>query len=73
MRTTVDLEPELHAEAMQQARLRRTSLSQLLNEALRASLHPVPPVRRNDATGLGVVTIGRPITAAEVSAALDDD
>jgi hypothetical protein len=73
MRTTVDLEPDLHAEAMQQARLRRTSLSQLLNEALRASLHPSGPVAFNKATGLGVVTIGRPITTGDVYAALDDE
>ena len=73
MRTTIDLEPELHQAALEQARKSRRSLSQVVNEALRSRMQPVSPVERDAATGLGVVTIGRPITAAEVADALDED
>jgi hypothetical protein len=72
MRTTVDLDRTLHADAMAQARLQRRSLSDIVNDALRQSLHPVAPVRRDDVTGLGVIEIGRRITVAEVADALDD-
>lgn len=73
MRTTIDIDPQLHAEALEQSRVRRVSLSHLLNEALRVALRPVPAVEVDAITGLGVLHLGRPITDADVAAALDDD
>ena len=73
MRTTVDLDPGLHAEAMEFARRERVTLSEVLNEALRARLHPIPPPRISGNTGLAVIRIGRPITPEEVAAVIYDD
>jgi hypothetical protein len=73
MRTTIDIDPQLHAEALEQSRVRRVSLSHLLNDALRVALHPAPAVEVDSITGLGVVRLGRPITESDVAAALDDD
>ena len=73
MRTTIDLDPELHAEAVEHARRSRISLSQVVNQALRGTFHPVGPIERDPLTGLATLTIGRPITAAEVADALDDE
>jgi hypothetical protein len=72
MRTTVDLDPELHAEAQAEARRCRVSLSSLVNEALRKSLRPMPPVERDAVTGLGVVQLGYPVSSDDVADALDD-
>ena len=52
---------------------RRASLSDVVNEALRQALHPVPPVHRDPVTGLGTIRVGRSVTAAEVADALADD
>lgn len=73
MRTTVDLDPDLHREAVARARGSRISLSKLLNDALRQSLHPLGPVQRDPLTGLGTITIGRQVSADEVADVLDDD
>lgn len=72
MRTTVDLDPELHTEALERARRTRTSLSSVLNDALRLALHPVAPVVRDPETGLGVIRTGRPITDDDVARLADD-
>jgi Arc/MetJ family transcription regulator len=72
MRTTVDLDERLHADALERARAERRSLSDVVNDALRQALHPVPPVRRDDVTGFGVIDLGRRVTVAEVADALDD-
>ena len=73
MRTTIDLDPGLHAEALEYARRERVTLSEVLNDALRARLHPIRPARISENTGLAVIRIGRPITPEEVAAVLDDD
>ena len=73
MRTTIDIDPELHASALEKSRLLRVSLSQVINDALRAALRPIPPVELDERTGLGVVRVGRPITASDVADVLDDD
>ena len=73
MRTTVDIDPVLHAEAMEYARRERITLGEVLNDALRARLHPLPPVRISENTGLAVMRIGRPITPEEVAAVIYDD
>ena len=73
MRTTVDLDPGLHAEALEYARRERVTLSEVLNDALRARLHPIRPARISENTGLAVLRIGRPITPEEVAAVVYDD
>ena len=73
MRTTIDLDQDLHEAAVAEARLRRMSLSRLLNDALRAALHPVPAVEIDSTTGLGVVHLGRPITESELAEVLYGD
>lgn len=72
MRTTVDIDADLHAEALNEAARERISMSALVNEALRQILRPVPPVERDPATGLGVISIGRPVTSDEVADVIDD-
>ena len=72
MRTTVDIDPDLHAEAVTEAARERISMSALVNEALRQVLRPVPPVERDPATGLGIISIGRLVTSVEVADVIDD-
>ncbi|MEM9711189.1 MAG: antitoxin [Actinomycetota bacterium] len=72
MRTTVDLDPDLHAEAMERAKRSRTTLSAIVNEALERSLRPIDPLRRDPMTGLGVVDLGRSISGDEVTELLDE-
>ncbi len=73
MRTTVNIDPDLHAEALALAESQRSTLSDVLNDALRSTLHPIPPVEIDPVTGLGVIRLGKPITSADVATALDDD
>ena len=72
MRTTVDIDADLHAESLKKAAQERISMSALVNEALRRILRPVPPVERDPVTGFGVISIGRPVTSAEVADVIDD-
>ncbi len=72
MRTTVDIETDLHAQAQAEARRSRVTVSAVVNDALRKSLRPVPPIERDPLTGLGVVRLGYPVTADDVADALDD-
>lgn len=72
MRTTIDIDAELHAEAQAQARRTRVSVSAVVNEALRKSLRPVPPLEQDPLTGLGVIEIGTPVTDDDVADALDE-
>jgi Arc/MetJ family transcription regulator len=72
MRTTIDLDDELHAETLEEARRSRRSLSAVVNDALRRSLRPVAPVELDEVTGLGVVRLGYPVTADDVDDVLDD-
>lgn len=72
VRTTVNIDPDLHAEALREAARERISMSALVNEALRQILRPVSPVERDPDTGFGVISIGRPITADEVADVIDD-
>ena len=72
MRTTVDLDPDLHAEAQAEAQRSRVTVSAIVNDALRKSLRPVPDLERDPITGLGVTSVGRRVTAADVADALED-
>lgn len=72
MRTTIDIDAELHAEAQAEARRARVSISAVVNEALRKSLRPVPPVVQDPLTGLGVIKLGYRVSADDVADALDD-
>jgi|GEM_PF-1841612 len=72
MRTTVDIDEDLHAEALSEAARERISMSALVNEALRQILRPVPPVERDPQTGLGVISIGRRVTSDEVADVIDE-
>ena len=72
MRTTIDIDADLHADAQAEAARSRISMSALVNDALRRALRPVPPTEIDPLTGLGVVTLGRPVTADDVADALDE-
>jgi hypothetical protein len=72
VRTTIDIDAELHADAQAEALRLRTTMSALVNEAIRRALRPVPPIEEDPITGLGVVTLGRPVTADDVAVALEE-
>ena len=72
MRTTIDLDDALHAEALAEARRSRTTVSAVVNEALRKSLRPVAPVEPDPLTGLGVIDLGHPVSSEDVADVLDD-
>lgn len=74
MRTTVDLPEDLHRITTAIARDAGTSLSQTITSLLAAALQTPGPaaVSTSSATGLRVVTTGRPVTSEDVRA-LDDE
>lgn len=76
MRTTVDLPPDVHERAKQIAELRRESLSATVADlTIRglASLGDPANISTDPVSGLPTLTLGRRITAADVTAALDDE
>ena len=72
MRTTDDIDEDLHAEAQSAARRSQTSVSGIFNEALRKALRPVGPVERDPLTGFGVVDLGYEVSADDMADVLDD-
>lgn len=76
MRTTVDLPPNVHQRVRQIAADRGESISAVLADLTMLGLtqldHQVE-LSVDPRTGLPVLSLGRRITAAEVSDALDDD
>jgi predicted transcriptional regulator len=76
MRTTVDLPPAVRRRAQVLAESRHQSLSATVAEltvrGLAALGEPVE-VLADPVSGLPVMSLGRPVTAAEVAAALDDE
>lgn len=76
MRTTVDLPPGVHQRVRQLAADRGESISAVLADLTVRGLaqldHPVE-LSTDPRTGLPVLSIGRGITAKEVSDALNDD
>lgn len=76
MRTTVDLPPSVHQRVRQIAADRGDSISAVLADlTLRglAQLDHSVELATDQRTGLPVLSIGRRITAKDVSDALDDD
>ncbi|MGH3551315.1 MAG: hypothetical protein ACRDUT_20845 [Mycobacterium sp.] len=76
MRTTVDLPPAVRRRAVELARARGQSLSSILAELTARGLSQLDEPLRivvDERSGFPVVSVGRRITADEVSAALDDE
>lgn len=76
MRTTVDLPPAVHEQARRLADEQGRSLSAVVADlAVRGLAHLGEPVRieTSPITGLPVIRIGRPVTAAEVADLIDED
>ena len=75
MRTTVDLPPAVHRRAQALAESRHQSLSatvaDLTVRGLAALGEPVE-LATDPVSGLPVISLGRPVTAAQVTAALED-
>jgi predicted transcriptional regulator len=76
MRTTVDLPPAVHRRAQALAESRHQSLSATLADltvrGLAALGEPVE-LATDPVSGLPVISLGRPVTAADVAATLDDE
>jgi predicted transcriptional regulator len=74
MRTTIDLQPDLHRLAQAIARDQRRTLSETINELLASVLMPQdsPTISTSPTTGLPTVRLGRVITSEDVRQ-LDDD
>jgi hypothetical protein len=76
VRTTVDLAPALHRRALELARSRGQSLSATLAELIARGLSQIDQpivVRTDEMSGFPVLSIGRPVSAEDVAAALDED
>lgn len=76
MRTTVDLPPAVHRRALALARDRHQSLSAVVAELTARALAQLDDPVRVDIdpdTGLPVIGIGAPITAADVADILDEE
>jgi len=76
MRTTVELPPSVHRRARELASQRGVSLSTVVAElATRglAQLNEPVTLSTDERTGLPVLSLGRPVTSADVAALLDDE
>ena len=76
MRTTVNLEPDAYLLARALATQRRTTLGEILSEALLKLYRPEPdqPVGLViDKSGFPTFYLGRTITSEEVAAAIEED
>lgn len=75
MRTTIDLPPDLHRQALSIARDTSRTLSDVVAELMRRGLGQggkALPISRSPKTGLPVVTLGKTITTDDVRALEDD-
>ena len=74
MRTTVDLPPDLHAQAVAIARDTHRTLSETVAFLMRRGLSEGRPagLTRSATTGLPVVHLGKVITTEDVRALEDD-
>ena len=76
MRTTVDLPPGVHRRASELARASGRSLSSVVADlTVRGLAQLEAPVTLTDdpRTGLGVLSVGRRVTSADVAATLDEE
>lgn len=76
MRTTVDLPPAVHRRARDLAQQRHQSLSAVVADlTIRglATLGEPVTVASDPTSGFPVISIGRSVTSADVSDALDDE
>ncbi len=76
MRTTVDLPPAVHRRAQALAQSRHQSLSAIVADLTvrgLAALGELVELATDPVSGLPVINLGRPVTAAEVADALDDE
>ncbi|TFH15635.1 MAG: antitoxin [Acidimicrobiales bacterium] len=72
MRTTIDLPADLHAVARQIAHDENRSMSSVIEDLIRQSLHRDVPAMSTTTRGMPQVSVGRPITAEDVRS-LDDE
>ena len=75
MRTTIDLQPDLHRMALSLARDQHRTLSETINDLLARVLVPTlsPTFSTSPTTGLPTVTLGRVTTAQDVRQLEDDE
>jgi len=76
MRTTVDLPPAVHRRAVELAKRRGVSLSQVIADLTVRGLAQIdePVTLQTEArSGLPVLSIGRRVTAQDVADVLDDE
>jgi len=76
VRTTVDLPPAAHARVRELAATRGQSMSAVIADLTLqglARLNVDVVDSRDSRSGLPVISIGAPVTSADVAAALDDE
>jgi len=75
MRTTIDLQPDLHRIAMSLARDQHRTLSETINDLLARVLVPQlsPTFSTSPTTGLPTVMLGKVTTAQDVRELEDDE
>lgn len=75
MRTTIDLQPDIHRIAHSIARDQHRSLSDTINDLLARVLLPqdVPTYSTSNVTGLRTIRLGRFITQEDVRELEDDE
>jgi len=72
-RTTVDLTPEAYHLARALAREKEQSLGRVVSELILRPVGPAVRPGKRSAAGFPLFSSGRPITAEDVRAALDDE
>jgi hypothetical protein len=76
MRTTIDMDPKAHKLAKAIARQRNVTLSRVVNEVILDRYAPSGwkpiPIGTTD-LGLPALYVGRPVTAEEVEAAIEEE
>lgn len=77
MRTTIDLPPDLHQQALAIARDTSRTLSETVADLMRRALGQGQPsdsrITRDELTGLPVFSVGKVITTEDVRSLEDDE
>ena len=77
MRTTIDLPPDLHRQALSLARDTSRTLSETVADLMRRALAQGQPpesgITRDELTGLPVFSIGAVVTTEDVRSLEDDE